>query len=165
MPLIVSMYRYAIRFFPSWIFAIIVYFLLNCYSGSETLSIECFVRQFFHPYYHLWYVLGFLFCVLSVLIYIKIVKQYNAANMCGEDLLNYLLLLTLSIILIIVELTGFMNLNNTIVERILSIIEYSIRPQYLFFFSIGLIARQGKLDTMYEKIKHKTQCYCYCSQL
>lgn len=63
--------KYLQRFLTSWILANNVYYFLNCLVGSKVCTIVQYIKQYIFLYYHLWYVVGFLFCIFSSLVYIK----------------------------------------------------------------------------------------------
>lgn len=66
---------------------------------------------------------------------------------------SYLPLLIVSSVFLIIDLIGVTEIVDGMFGKTLSLIEYSIRPRYLFFFSIGLIARHGVFDFIYCKKK------------
>lgn len=156
MPLLKNISRYLIRFFPPWILANTVYYILNYYSGNEVLSFGRYIKQYFHQYYHLWYVLGFLFCVFIVLLYIKNITRRTPENLrvWGGDSINYVPLLIVSTMIFIISAIGFIVRLDGLGGRLLSIVDHNIRPQYLFFFCLGLIAKSGRLDNIIERTKH-----------
>ena len=100
-----------------WLVAIQVYYLL---TNHLNLSVLSYVKAYAVPYYHLWYVVGFLFCITIV----KLCKS----NTC--------ILLGLSSVFVL--MTCVLQNFDFVVWKLVS---YTIRPQYLLFFTIGMISR------------------------
>lgn len=72
----ILMKRYWQRVGIPWIFAVIFYFLVLNFdtlkSGITTQNIFLYVKSFLYPYYHLWYVLGFVFYVFLTFFLMKL---------------------------------------------------------------------------------------------
>lgn len=114
-----SLKDYGLRLGIPWLFAVQVYYVLLNY---KTLSAQSYLKAYIAPYYHLWFVVGFFFCIVVV-------------KLCKE---NKWLLLGLGIILTF--LSVILKGNKFVVWKF---IEHTIRPQHLLFFVIGLLKKQG----------------------
>lgn len=116
---------YAIRLGIPWLFAIQIYFFLLNYNS---LSIISYVKAYIFPYYHLWFVCGFLFCIII-------------AKVCRE---NIKLLICIGLVFSIISI--MLNGNEFIIWKF---VEHTIRPQYLLFFSLGILSRNKLSHTKF----------------
>lgn len=122
-----TLFRYAKRMVIPWLLAIQIYYMINCLVDSTTAcSVRSYVRQYAMPYYHLWYVPGFLFCVLMTLIIFKIVGK----NENGIRFFLAIGLLAVSMYII--------RKSKGVDFPLIRLIEHTIRPQHLFFFGLGI---------------------------
>ena len=114
-----SLKDYGLRLGVPWLIAVQVYYVLLNY---RTITFTSYLKSFVTPYYHLWFVVGFFFCVVVV-------------KLCKE---NKWILLSLGIILSF--LSAALNGNDYIVWKF---IDHTIRPQYLLFFAMGLLVKNN----------------------
>lgn len=125
-----SLKQYGLRLGIPWLVAVQVYYVLLNY---RTLSFASYLRSYVVPYYYLWFVVGFLFCVIVI-------------KLCKE---NKLFLLILSIILSFLSVT--LKGNEFFVWKF---VNYTIRPQYLIFFTIGLFINSGVRENGADTVKY-----------
>lgn len=130
---------YLARFVPSWIFATSVYYLLLRFLNGQDITIKTYIRSYIYPWYHLWYVIGFLFCVFTVIVYFHINYGALKNNVQFFPLFVFSLFLFLMDEIDIAAIAG----DNTI-GKLLSLVDYSVRPQFLLWFTIGMIIKEKK---------------------
>lgn len=113
-----------------WLIAIQVYYILNCALDFNSVSLKKYLSQYICPFYHLWYVIGFMFCICGLVLISKIYK--------GDNKRLAILFLTISIICGVSFEMATCIIQDGIIGRIVNVVDYSVRPQYLMFFALGL---------------------------
>lgn len=116
-----SLKKYGLRLGIPWLAAVQVYYIL---TNLKTISWQSYLRAYITPYYHLWFVAGFFFCIVAV----KLSKENKRVLLCLGIIFAFLS----------VSLRG----NQTLVWKF---IDYTIRPQYLLFFTMGLLAQNKRV--------------------
>lgn len=128
---------YLVRFVPSWICATSVYYLLRRFLDGQNITIYDYIRSFIYPWYHLWYVIGFLFCVFTVIVYLNINHGALKNNVQFFPLFVFSLFLFLMDEIDIATIAG-----DGTIGKCLSLVDYSVRPQFLLCFTIGMIIKE-----------------------
>ena len=130
---------YLARFVPSWIFATSVYYLLRHFLDGQNITINDYIRSYIYPWYHLWYVIGFLFCVFTVIFYLHI----NHGML--KNKVQFFPLFVFSIFLFLMDKIDIAAIaGDSIIGKGLSLVDYSVRPQFLLWFTIGMIIKEKK---------------------
>lgn len=112
-----------------WIIAVSIYYLLNSVVNHESLSLLAYIKEFIVPYYHLWYVCGYMFCIILSILIFKLTNNINY---------GVLLLLIIGVFMAM----GFIVQDAIGIDNIISkFINLTVRPQNLLFFSIGTFGR------------------------
>lgn len=122
--------KYGARVVIPWLIAIQVYYILNCALSFNSVSLKMYLSQYIYPFYHLWYVIGFMFCVCSLRLIEKIYKDNNKRLAIFFLIISIILGVSFEVVPYIIQ--------NGIIGRLINIVVYSVRPQYLMFFSLGL---------------------------
>lgn len=140
--------KYVKRVAVPWLLAVQIYYIIT-HIGSY--SIYSYAVAYVKPYYHLWYVIGFLFCIVTATVIIK------------ADTKNYtrdLIIVGIIIALIYIFRLAMIHTTNIVID----IVEYSVRPWHLLFFAMGVSIRNrgGVLRTAFTKASMAVHC-CICS--
>lgn len=117
-----SLKEYGLRLGIPWLFAVQVYYVLLNFRWPYQLSLVSYLRAYITPYYHLWFVIGFFFCIIMT-------------KLCNR---NKRLLFGLSVVFVIMSVV--LKGNAFIIWKF---VEYTIRPQFLLFFAVGLLTQTG----------------------
>lgn len=139
--------KYVKRVAIPWLLAIQIYYLIT-HIGSY--SIYSYAVAYVKPYYHLWYVIGFLFCIVTATVIIKADPSNYARD---------LIIAGIMIVLIYTFRLAMIPTPNILID----IVEYSVRPWHLLFFAIGVSIRNrgGVLRTAFTKASMAVN-YCIC---
>ena len=130
--------KYGLRVIVPWLIAVQVYFSFNCVLGFESLTFKHYIVQYIWPFYHLWFVIGYLFCIGCLWTTIKLWKTEDATWLKG--------LAAISIIMAAISISFPNVLSETLTGKVLNIIDNTLRPQFLMFFSAGIILRKCELN-------------------
>lgn len=125
--------KYVPRVMIPWGLGVIVYFfavkptrILSIFEWNTILEL---VKAFIKPYYHLWYILGYISYIVITWMFLKI-------------RLNNQILLGVSLAIGIVSKLRLYDIDHASIERIVSIIHYDFRIYNLFFFILGICLRE-----------------------
>lgn len=118
-------YDYLFRVIVPWIIAVILYTTINNII-SKQFSIQSYIYGLIHPYYHLWFILGYISYILITYILVKVKLSNNA-------------ILIISLIISVISKYGLPT--KGIMSRYIEIIQYDFRLYNLIFFVIGFIIR------------------------
>ncbi len=119
--------KYALRIILPWTIAVVGYYLITGPQGDDSNIIIGLVKAFAYPFYHLWFIPGFLSWVVLTWLFKKI-------NVSGKHLLFVALLISVGTLLLS---ANPMDNQNPITDLIL----HTFRPSYYFFFVLGLVYR------------------------
>lgn len=116
--------RYLPRLMIPWAIGVVVYFFfLNSFRWN------LFLKAFIKPYYHLWYILGFISYIIITWILLKL--KFNNA-----------MLLAVTLAIGIVSKLRLYDFDNPIMIRVVNLIRYDFRLYNLFFFILGMYLKQ-----------------------
>ena len=115
-----SLKDYGLRLGIPWLLAVQVYYVL---LNIKALSVTSYLKSYIAPHYHLWFVVGFFFCIIVV----KLCKENKWLLFCFGIILAFL--------------SSFLKGNEFVVWKF---IDYTIRPQYLLFFTMGVMTKSGR---------------------
>jgi len=133
---------YKIRLLIPWIFAIFLYFFLfNINYEKDIFSIiKNLIENFLLPYFHLWFICGFLSYVAFVW-YLKAHIKVTNKNLLISSTLISIVLYFLS-----KEIPFFPSKDNELMTNILSSFLYTFRDYFLLFFVFGYLLRELKIE-------------------
>jgi len=127
--------KYFLRVILPWIIAVITYFLLLAIqNGNENIIIDLLVA-FIAPFYHLWFIPGFLSWVILTW-FLKKIK-------IGDKMLLSIALL-ISLVSMLLETYPETCQDLGILNRVILLINYTFRPYFYFFFVFGLVYRNSE---------------------
>lgn len=112
-----SLKDYGLRLGVPWLLAVQLYYVL---LNNKALSVTSYLKSYIAPYYHLWFVVGFFFCIIVV----KLCKENKWLLLCIGTILAFL--------------SSVLKGNEFVIWKV---INHTIRPQYLLFFTMGLLAK------------------------
>ena len=126
--------KYWKRMICPWLIAVTVFFIAQAFIGKQTISVKSFLHTYFVPYYHLWYVLGFLsYLVISCVLW----------SIFKNNQYKWVWIFIVSAIISFVskwELPGG-RLGDGVFNKIYEIAHYDFRIYNLLFFMIGIYLR------------------------
>ena len=120
--------RYLTRIIVPWVLAIQAYYVVVHIWVYGDYSVSSYLKSYIAPYYHLWFSVGYLFCVTVTSVFAK-----------GLGLKRGIIssLFTGGIIMLLhLILPGLIADNSLIL-----FFEHTIRPWFLWFFCLGILAR------------------------
>lgn len=125
--------KYIPRLMIPWGIAVIVYTTITEFSRLTALSnkklILLYVNSFLKPYYHLWYILGFLSYVLLTWFFLKL------------KLKNWMLLL-IALIISIISKYELYHISQASLKVIVETIQYDFRIYNYIFFILGMLLKE-----------------------
>tara|TARA_Y100000385_G_C13009291_1_gene600917 strand:- start:182 stop:1141 length:960 start_codon:yes stop_codon:yes gene_type:complete len=128
--------KYFLRIILPWTFAVLVYFLLSIIQNGSSNTLIELIKAFISPFYHLWFIPGFLSWVILTWILKKI------------KLSNKLLLatgLSISLVSIILKYCPELYKDLVTTSSIIELILHTFRPYFYFFFVLGIIYKKIEL--------------------
>jgi fucose 4-O-acetylase-like acetyltransferase len=132
--------KYWSRVLFPWLIAVNVYFLINNFSSilnTRTIILEEYLNAYLYPYYHLWFILGFLgYIFLTWFLLKKGVKLWQ--------------ILIISFVLSLVSKYRMLKSRNELVMDIINYIHYDLRLFFYVFFVLGMFFRKHlqKIDRL-----------------
>jgi len=123
--------KYVFRVILPWIIAVLGYFLLTL-TPDDSSFLTGIIRAFIYPYYHLWFIPGFLSWILLT----WVLKKFKIRD-------KQLLVIAFVISLISILLKQLQTYQGI---EIIKLLLHTFRPQFYFFFVFGLIYRNIKLS-------------------
>lgn len=127
--------KYGYRVIIPWLVAVQVYFILNCALGFGSVSVKGYLSQYIYPFYHLWYVIGYVFCICCLRWAVKIYGNHWVKRK------GVICFVIFSVIIgVLFKALPYVFLDG-IISKVIGVINYSVRPQNLMFFSVGLLLR------------------------
>ncbi len=133
---------YKIRVGIPWILAVFAYFVFfnENYEKNTFFWLKSLVISFLLPYFHLWFILGFL-SYIAIVWHLK--ENMKISN-------NKLLIIgmVISFILYVIskQIPFFPSKDQTLLTNILSGFLYTFRGYFLFFFIFGYILRDVEIN-------------------
>ncbi|MGV3589344.1 MAG: acyltransferase family protein [Adhaeribacter sp.] len=130
--------KYKIRVLIPWIIAVIIYQLLLHWKAIDNyFSINNLLMAFVKPFYHLWFIPGFLSWVVITWISSKLKVSVKV-------------LLILSCIisfgfLLIQEYPSWFN-TQPLLHKTINIMQYTLRPYFYVFFVLGIFLRNYSIE-------------------
>ncbi|MHC0440903.1 acyltransferase family protein [Flavobacterium sp. 3-210] len=128
--------KYFLRIILPWIIAVISYYIISCILGTDLLSITKFKNFILPPFYHLWFIPGFLSWILLTWFLKKLFKNYNIILILG---------ILISIIFMTLYQYPLIYIHISFFNKIFSILIPTFRPYFYVFFLIGNIYRNKTL--------------------
>ena len=119
--------RYAFRIIVPWAIAVNVYFFIHYMIEGD--SIIGYIKAYVVPYYHLWFSIGYMFCILAVFAAGKHIKNKQIIPSIITALGFFFVVLYL-----FRKASEYSN-------GIIKVIEYTIRPWHMLFFGLGMVVR------------------------
>lgn len=136
---VLDFFRYYFkRLILPWVVAVCVYFALRSILNHKAVGIGSVIAEFILPYYHLWYVpafLGYAF-IGYLLVHFGNKKVLIASTAIFTFLSMFLCFVDFN------RLTGIIN-------KVLYVIGYTIRPQFIAFFLLGILCRRMSNKILY----------------
>jgi fucose 4-O-acetylase-like acetyltransferase len=124
--------KYWSRVLFPWLIAVNVYFLINNFSSiinTRTIVLEEYLNAYLYPYYHLWFILGFLgYIFLTWFLLKRGVKLWQ--------------ILIVSFVLSLVSKYRMLTSQNELVMDIINYIHYDLRLFFYVFFVLGMFLRK-----------------------
>ncbi|MFT5848855.1 MAG: fucose 4-O-acetylase-like acetyltransferase [Psychroserpens sp.] len=127
--------KYIFRVILPWTIAVLAYFSLTLIHNDSSDFLNGLIKAFINPYYHLWFIPGF----LSWVVLTWLLKKFKIGD---KLILVIAFLISLSPILL-KQLQTYQDLE--IINSGINLLLYTFRPQFYFFFVFGLIYRNIKL--------------------
>lgn len=124
---------YLKRLILPWGVAVCVYFALRTVLNHNAVGIGSAITEFILPYYHLWYVPAFL--VYAFIGYLLVHFGNQKVLIASTAIFTLISVLLCFVDLQAIERTSIMN-------KILYVVGYTIRPQFAVFFLLGMLCRQ-----------------------
>lgn len=124
---------YSKRLIIPWLLAVLVYYMLRVAINNKTVGFMSLLSEYLFPYYHLWYVPAFLVYALIGYELVHIKGKSAKYVMAG-------LLVVCSILLFFVDLQSAGG--NYIISKVLHVVGYTIRPQFISFFLLGIACKK-----------------------
>lgn len=126
--------KYWNRLLMPWVVAVLFFFLDTHIYKANPINVKEFAYSFCHPFYHLWYILGFVsYLAISCTLW-AILKKYN-----------YKWVLVLGVALVISIISKFGVLSSLFAEgianKVYETIQFDFRLWNYVFFAIGLFFR------------------------
>jgi len=125
-----------------WIIAVNFYFIINksyLHADSGYLShIKTYIMAYIYPYYHLWFVLGFLSYIFITWIILRLFMKFTD----GKKNPTLLLIVIGSIISLVAKFIERIDIN-VIFNKIYGILQYDLRLRNYIFFLLGMIIRSS----------------------
>lgn len=125
--------KYFPRVLISWGIAVLVYTTITKFNRLSGLNSKelliLYAKAFIKPYYHLWYILGFLAYILLTWLLLKL------------RLRNWMLLVVALVISIISKYELY-HISNETLKSIVDIIAYDFRLYNFFFFILGMLFKE-----------------------
>ncbi|OXB05066.1 acyltransferase family protein [Flavobacterium pectinovorum] len=131
--------KYFLRIILPWIIAFISYYIISCILGTNLFSIAKFKNSIIYPFYHLWFIPGFLSWILLTWLFKKLFTNYNIILILG---------LLISITFIILYKYSSIYTQIPFLNRIFSILIYTFRPYFYIFFLIGISYRNKTIKKL-----------------
>ncbi|MRI62469.1 hypothetical protein EDM00_00450 [Ornithobacterium rhinotracheale] len=134
--------KYWLRAILPWIFAVIGFYIISRISKSINFSLKSFIFSFITPYYHLWFIPGFISWILTT----YILKKLKISNI-------YLLFISfiISSIFLAFHLKPSLYFGYGKLSSIISIVTSVLRPFFYFFFIFGFFLRKKILPNITTK--------------
>lgn len=129
--------KYFFRVILPWIIAVLIYFIPSLIWNRNQHIIGGLFMSFIRPYYHLWFVSGFLSWVLITWFLKK--KKINDSSLLVVSLL-------ISICFKLLQAYPEIFSGIGIITSGIKLILYTFRPYFYVFFVLGLIYRRGELE-------------------
>jgi fucose 4-O-acetylase-like acetyltransferase len=124
--------KYWSRVLFPWLIAVNVYFLVNNFNSilnTRTIVLEEYLNAYLYPYYHLWFILGFLgYIFLTWFLLKKGLKLWQ--------------ILIVSFVLSLVSQYRMLTSQNELVMEIIKYIHYDLRLFFYVFFILGMFFRK-----------------------
>lgn len=134
--LAINIKKYWERPIRPWMVAVLCYFIIRILLGEVSPSLVSFAKAFILPYYHLWYVVGFLSWIVIVLILWNVFKKFN------NRWIHVLLISTLiTLVYAYIYIYNLELCNDGILHYIIVFKQHSFRLFYLIFFVLGVFLR------------------------
>lgn len=125
--------KYVPRLCIPWAIAVLVYCTILNWKDMMDLKtmeiVKIYIKAFIKPYYHLWFILGFLAYVFITWIMVKL--RFNA-----------FMLILVSLIISLVSKLKLYNIDNERIAYFVDIVRYDFRLYNLFFFIIGMLLKE-----------------------
>lgn len=128
--------KYLFRVIIPWIIAVIFYFSLSLIQNNSSNILIGFIKAFVFPFYHLWFILGFLSWIILTWLLKKIIT--------GDKILLSIGFLISVVSILLTEYPEIYQDCKLIGPTIKSVL-HTFRPYYYFFFVLGLIYRNINL--------------------
>lgn len=126
--------KYLKRLLIPWLLAVIVYeFVLNINNVSFYVILKESLKALIYPYYHLWFVLGYL---SYIILYYFLVK-----SKVSDNNITWISIIT-SITFYALKHMGLININNA---NILTLVLHDFRLEFFVFFILGIKLKRYKL--------------------
>ncbi len=125
--------KYIPRVMIPWGIAVIVYTTITEFNRMSVLNdkklILLYINSFLKPYYHLWYILGFLSYILLTWFLLKL------------KLKNWMLLL-IALVISIISMYELYHISQPTIKGIVEIIQYDFRIYNYLFFILGMLLKE-----------------------
>ncbi|MDD3416086.1 MAG: acyltransferase [Lachnospiraceae bacterium] len=121
--------KYWKRMLGPWIIAVCVFYIVNNLGGD--LTVRSFLSAFAYPFYHLWFILGYIsYLIILCVLWVMFRKLSNAYG-------------CILIVATIISLASKWELliGNTLINGILDMVHYNFRLYNFIFFVIGVYFR------------------------
>lgn len=125
--------KYFLRIILPWIIALVLYYIISsCFLRTDLFSIVKFKNFILPPFYHLWFIPGFLSWILLTWFLKKLFKNYNIILLLG---------ILISIIFMILYQYPLTYKHISFLNKIFPILIPTFRPHFYVFFLIGISYR------------------------
>jgi fucose 4-O-acetylase-like acetyltransferase len=124
--------KYFPRLLIPWGIAVIAYATIVNHNRILTLGyseiVRLYLKSFIKPYYHLWFILGFLSYIFIVWIFLKL--HFNSWMM-----------IVAALIISIISKFELIHINNETIAKVVDTIHYDFRIYNLLFFILGMLLK------------------------
>lgn len=135
--LIVLIKKYLFRVIIPWTIAVAFYFSLSIIQNDNFNILTGLIKSFISPFYHLWFIPGFLSWVVLTWIFKKIKTGDNFLLVFG---------LLISVVSIILKNYPEIYQNLGVLNSGIKLVLHTFRPYFYFFFVFGVIYRRLELN-------------------
>lgn len=122
--------KYLLRVIVPWTIVIIFFFSVSVFQQHNSNILSGFIKAFIFPFYHLWFIPGFLSWVF--------LSWFFKKNKVGDKQL-LIIGLFISLVFIILKKYPSMYQDLEIINSVINFILHTFRPYFYFFFVFGIV--------------------------
>jgi fucose 4-O-acetylase-like acetyltransferase len=123
--------KYWTRVILPWLIAVNIYFIINNFSSitnTQTILVEDYINAYLYPYYHLWFIIGFLTYIFITWLLLKVGFKLHQ-------------ILIVALLLSLASKYRLFDSHFNLISSIVDYIHYSIRLYFYIFFILGIFLK------------------------